>query len=181
MSEISRKKYITGVKRLTVAAMLCAMSVVIGIFCKTLLNFGNGLFRVTFENLPIILSGILLGPVFGGLVGGAADLISYLLSAQAYPLNIIVTVGSVAIGVTSGIVSKFIVKRSGYLQIILSAGFSHIVGSMIIKSIGLFTYYGYSVLLRIPVCIIIASIEITILCMLYRSQNFKKITEDIQI
>ena len=51
-----------SVKALVLAAMLTAMSVVIGMFCKTLLNFGNGLFRVTFENLPIILSGIIFGP-----------------------------------------------------------------------------------------------------------------------
>ena len=29
------------------AAMLAAVSVVIGIFCKNFLNFGNGLFRIT--------------------------------------------------------------------------------------------------------------------------------------
>lgn len=179
MSE--NKKYIASVKRLTAAAMLCAMSVVIGMFCKTLLNFGNGLFRVTFENLPIILSGILLGPIFGGLVGGASDLISYLLSAQTYPPNFIVTAGAVAIGVTSGIVSKFIVKKSGYLQIILSAAFAHIVGSMIIKPIGLFEYYGFAVLLRIPFYLVIAPIEIIVLCMLYKNSTFKKIIDDIKI
>ena len=52
--------------RLTLGAMLAAMSVVIGMFCKSFLNFGEGLWRVTFENLPIILAGIFLGPITGG-------------------------------------------------------------------------------------------------------------------
>ena len=66
--------------RLTLGAMLAAMSVVIGMFCKSFLNFGEGLWRVTFENLPIILAGIFLGPITGGMVGVVSDLVSYLLS-----------------------------------------------------------------------------------------------------
>ena len=69
-----------SIKELTLAAMLVAMSVVIGIFCKSVLNFGGGLFRITFENLPIIISGLLFGPIVGGVTGIASDLISYLLS-----------------------------------------------------------------------------------------------------
>ena len=71
--------------RLTLGAMLAAMSVVIGMFCKSFLNFGGGLWRVTFENLPIILAGIFLGPITGGMVGVVSDLTSYLLSPQIYP------------------------------------------------------------------------------------------------
>ena len=71
------------VSSLTMAAMLTAMSVVIGIFCKSLLNFGGGLFRITFENLPILMAGIMFGPVVGGVVGAATDILSYLLSGQA--------------------------------------------------------------------------------------------------
>ena len=74
-----------SIMKLTLAAMLTAMSVVIGIFCKSFLNFGAGLFRVTFENLPIILSGIMFGPTTGAIVGIAGDLVSYLLSPQIYP------------------------------------------------------------------------------------------------
>ena len=101
-----------SVHNLTLAAMLVAMSVVIGIFCKNFLNFGGGLFRVTFENMPIILSGILFGPAIGGAVGIATDLISYLLSAQIYPPNLIVTLGAFTVGFTSGFVAKYIVKKS---------------------------------------------------------------------
>ena len=63
-----------NIKTLTLAAMLVAMSVIIGIFCKSVLNFGGGLFRITFENLPIIISGIVFGPVVGGVVGVGSDL-----------------------------------------------------------------------------------------------------------
>ena len=167
------------IKKMTLAAMLIAMSVVIGIFCKSVLNFGAGLFRITFENLPIILSGVLFGPFFGALTGLASDLISYLLSGQVYPPNFIVTVGATAIGAISGIVSRFMVKKRGNLQIIPSGALAHAVGSMIIKPIGLFEFYGWAVLVRIPLYFIIAPIEIFLLCLLFKNNGFRKLIRDV--
>ena len=162
------------IRLLTNMAMMIALSVVIGIFCKTVLNFGNGLFRITFENLPIILAGIALGPVAGGVVGLSSDIISYLLSPQTYPLNIVVTIGAAVIGILSGLISKYIIKRKCKMQIIVSSSVSHLVGSMIIKSIGLYSYYGVLVLWRIPLYIAIATVEIILLCLLLQSKAFSK-------
>jgi ECF transporter S component (folate family) len=162
------------IRLLTNMAMMIALSVVIGIFCKTVLNFGNGLFRITFENLPIILTGIALGPVAGGVVGLSSDIISYLLSPQTYPLNIVVTIGAAVIGILSGLISKYIIKRKCKMQIIVSSTVAHLVGSMIIKSIGLYSYYGVLVLWRIPLYIAIATVEIILLCLLLQSKAFSK-------
>jgi len=152
--------------------MLAAMSVVIGIFCKTFLNFGNGLLRVTFENLPIVMSGIMFGPIIGGIIGFVTDLISYFLTAQGYPPNWIVTVGAVMIGVISGLMSHYIVKKRGTLQVILSAGTAHLIGSMLIKPIGLYQFYGVFVLVRIPLYCVIAPLEIFLLCQLFKRKSF---------
>ena len=157
----------------TVAAMLTAISIVIGIFCKNFLNFGGGLFRITFENLPIILSGIMYGPLVGGMVGVATDLVSYLLSSQIYPPNLIVTLGCAMVGITSGVISRYVIKSPGKKQIIVSGMFAHLIGSMVIKSIGLYTFYGMYVLVRIPMYLIIATIEIVIICLLYKNSNFR--------
>ena len=168
---------VKSVYSLTLAAMLVAMSVVIGIFCKTFLNFADGLLRITFENLPIILAGIVFGPIMGGLVGAGSDLVSYLLSPQVYPPNLIVTAGAVSVGVVSGIIAKFIITKHGCPQIIISGLLAHIVGSMIIKPIGLFKFYNWAVLLRIPVYLAIAPLEIFILCLLFRNESFKKLVD----
>ena len=113
-----------NVRHLTVAAMLTAISVVIGIFCKNFLNFGGGLFRITFENFPIILSGYCFGPVVGGMVGIATDLISYLLSNQVYPPNLIVTAGAFLIGFVSGLLFR-VPMKSRTLRVIFSASVAH--------------------------------------------------------
>lgn len=168
------------IKLLTNMAMMTAISAVIGIFCKSVLDFG-GIYRITFENLPIILTGIVLGPVAGGVVGLSSDLVSYLLTGQAYPLNPIVTLGAVMIGVISGIMAKYVVRKKGNIQIILSGALAHIVGSMIIKPIGLYQFYGMLVLWRIPLYLVIAPIEILLLCMLLKQKSFAKIVGYIEV
>lgn len=169
----NKAKLFKSIKGMTIAAMLVAMSVVIGIFCKTYLNFGLGLFRITFENLPIIVSGILYGPIVGAIVGAATDLVSYLLSPQTYPPNLIVTAGAATIGAVAGIVSRLIVKKKGKRQIILSGALAHVTGSMIIKTIGLYQFYGILVLWRIPLYLVIAAVEIFIICLLFDRASFR--------
>ena len=164
-----------SIKRLTTTAMLVAISVVIGFFCKTYLNFGEGLFRITFENLPIIMSGIIMGPLTGGVVGFLSDMISYFLSPQSYPPNLIVTLGATMVGVVAGGVSKFVIKKRGSVQIIVSGAFAHLVGSMIIKPIGLFQFYQWLVLVRVPLYLIIAPLEIFLICVLLKRRNFAKV------
>ena len=169
-----------NVKALTLSSLLAAMSVVIGIFCKSLMNFGDGLFRISFENLPIIISGIMFGPAIGSAVGIVSDLISYLLSPQIYPINVIVTFGAGMIGFVSGIMSKYIIKTNGNLQIAISTSTAHLVGSVIIKSIGLFNYYQWGVLFRIPTYLAIAAIETLIICLLYKKSVFRRLIEDVR-
>ena len=169
------KKRINSITVLTTAAMMTAISVVIGIFCKTYLNFAMGLFRVTFENLPIIMIGIIYGPVVGGIVGAASDLVSYLFSAQVYPPNLIVTLGAMSIGIVSGVVAKFIVRKKGTFQILLSGLCAHVIGSMIIKTFGLYQFYGILVLWRIPLYLVIAPIEIFIIRFLLRRRSLARL------
>ena len=106
----TQKKGLKNVYVLVYAAMLAAMGVVIGIFCKNFLNFGNGLFRITLENFPVIIAGIAFGPVVGACVGAVADIISYMLSTQSFAISPIVTLGAAMVGAVSGLVSHYVIK-----------------------------------------------------------------------
>jgi len=170
-----KNKWHDKIRIMTASAMMTALSIIIGIFCKSYLNFGMGLFRITFENLPIILSGILYGPIIGGVVGVASDLISYMLSPQVYPPNLVVTFGAMMSGVVSGLVARFIVRRKGSLQIIVAGALAHIISSMLIKTAGLYQFYGLSVLWRIPLYMCIVPVEILIICLLLRRKSFARI------
>ena len=170
-----REKGLRNVRVLVFSAMLAAISVVIGIFCKNFLNFGNGLFRITFENFPIILAGIAYGPVAGACVGAVSDIVSYILSTQSFAISPIVTIGAAMVGAVSGIVSHYVVRREGLGRILLSVISAHAVGSLIIKSIGLFMYYEWLVLWRIPTYMLIGALEVLLICALYKNKYIAKI------
>lgn len=119
-------------KTLSVAAMLAAISAVIGIVCKNLFTF-NFYYRVTFENMPVILSGIMFGPVIGAAVGAVADMVSCLSSTNP-ALNPVITLGAATVGAVSGLV-PYIIKRKGKLQTALAIGLAHLIGQVGIKSL----------------------------------------------
>ena len=176
---MQKNKAFKSVKALALASMLTAMSVVIGMFCKNFMSFGGGLFRVTFENLPIIISGITFGPIVGALVGAGSDLLSYLLSTQIYPPNLIVTAGAATVGIVSGVVSHYVIPKRGVMQVMISGGVAHVLGSMIIKSIGLYQFYGIMVLWRIPLYTVIAALELTVICWLFKRNTFRKLINEV--
>ena len=175
---MKNKKGFSSVRTLTLAAMLTAISIVIGIFCKSFLDYG--IIRITFENIPIILSGIMFGPWIGAAVGTCADMISYMLSIQKFEISPIITIGAALIGIVSGLI--FRIKRNGFnsKRIILAVFLSHTVGSMLVKSAGLFYIYeniygsGWFVLYRIPLYIVIATIESIIICAMLKNRYFKR-------
>ena len=175
-----QKNGLRNVKVLTTAAMLGALSVVIGIFCKNFLNFGNGLFRVTFENFPIILSGILFGPAVGAAVGIVSDMVSYFLSTQSFAISPIVTLGAALVGAVSGTVSNYVIKKRGALRVIISTLAAHVVGSLIVKTFGIYTdysmSYGMLLLYRIPTYVAIVAVESFFLCLIFKHKAFTKYT-----
>lgn len=162
------------IKKLVTIAMLVAISIVISSAFKAL-NLGSGPLRVTFENFTIILSGILYGPIVGGIVGLLTDLSSFIVTPQTAVFLPVVTLGATMVGVVSGIVSKFIVRKKGAMQIVLSGAAAHLIGTLIIKTVGLFPIFGVLTFGRIPIYLIIAPIEIALLCMLLKRDSFARI------
>ena len=177
-----RKGSFGAIKTLTVSAMLTAISIIIASLCKVIpfLNFGIGL-RITLENMPIIMAGILFGPIVGGCVGLATDIISC-ITAGMTPIPL-VSLGALSIGVMAGLFSKYFIKNKGVLQISLSVIASHIVGSMIIKSLGLWHFYydfgsaGATLLFRIPIYIGIMALEITVISILLKNSAIRRIVD----
>ncbi len=152
---------------------MTALCVIIGWVCKTYLTFGP--IRVSFENVPILLTGIVLGPIRGALVGIMADLIACVLAAN--PINPIITLGAASVGIISGLFSHYIYNRKSYSRILQSVLSAHIIGSMVIKSAGLYHIYQYAlelVALRVPLYIGIAIVESYFIWIILKN---KKISE----
>ena len=157
------------IKRICLGGILAALSIVFG----KLLAFNIGeLFRISLENLPIILGGIFLGPIFGAVVGMVADLVGCLI--VGYTINPFITLGAMAVGLVSGLVVKALSiekKSSAFVAVLLA----HLIGSVLIKSAGLSWFYGTDYLTLLGYrCInyaLIVVIEYTIIYILTKNKG----------
>ena len=137
-----------NVRVLTISALLIAMSIVLG----KLLAFNiTDSIRISLENLPRLMAGIFFGPFLGAAVGAAS------------------------IGFIAGFVSHFIFKKRSLPSIAVSVAAAHIIGSMIIKSVGLYIYFHTPIqvlLLRIPTYIGIGILEFYIVYLMQKNKAF---------
>ena len=104
-NEKSKKGLQNNLRLLAVSAFLAALSIICGKYLA--LSVGNVL-RFSFENLPILLAGMMFGPLVGMTVGVVADLIGCLM--VAYAINPLVTLGAACIGLLGGVLFRLTKK-----------------------------------------------------------------------
>ncbi len=153
---------------LVAVSLLAAMSIV----CGKYLAFGVGqVLRFSFENLPVMLAGIMFGPVAGLVTGVVADLVGSMM--VGYAINPIITVGAGAIGALSGIMYR-LVKKSPIPALALAVAVSHLVGSVVIKTFGLSAFYDMPFLLlmawRALNYAIVGSVEFALICVIMKNK-----------
>ena len=146
----------------------------IGIILGKFLAFNITEFmRFSLENTSIIFVGIVFGPLYGALVGAVQDLVGCL--AVGYAINPIITLGCAAIGAVSGGVWRISKAARPELRITLSVVSSHLIGSVLIKSVGLSVFYSLpftvTVLWRLLNYAIVGAVEIILLCILLKSKQ----------
>lgn len=160
---------------ITLLAMLTAISVVVGILCKNLFTVAV-YYRFTLENLGILFAGIFFGPGAGAIVGIAVDVISCLLSTNP-AVNPVIMLGAALVGATSGIVSKYFVKTRGLRQYVISAAAAHLIGQVIVKSVGKILYFGmpwYGVFIGLACSAAACAVEVMIIRLLMRKTEVSK-------
>jgi ECF transporter S component (folate family) len=163
------------IRVLTLSAMLIAMSVIIGYFCKNFLTF-NVYYRITFENLPVIFAGVLFGPFVGAVVGFVSDAVSCLISSNPN-INPIISVGAILVGFTSGLVSHHITLKNDNVRLITSVALAHLFGQVIVKSIGKILWYGmpwWGVFLGLGTSIIVGTLEFFAIRALLNNYGIRK-------
>lgn len=160
-----------NVRVMIISGLFVALSIVLGKFLQ--IPIGDSI-RISFENLSLMMAGIFFGPFVGGAVGLGSDLIGCLL--KGYAINPIITLGAVSIGFLSGLFYMLISKKiTSKISIFLSVFPAHIIGSMLIKSLGLYVYYHTPLevlALRIPTYIAIAVLESVIIALLLKNKAF---------
>ena len=144
-------------KKMTAAAMLAALTAVLGMVP----DFGT--FKITLESFPVLLSGLMFGPVCGLLTGGIGTFLSQLLK---YGLSVTTPLWLLPY-VAAGLLSGLCAKKAGFsntdLQIILITALCQIVITLL-NSLAMYAdavVFGYyspaiwgSVMIRAGSCLI---------------------------
>ena len=167
---------LSNLRVLCFCAMLAAMSVVLAYLAK--LVFGLGPIRVTFENFPIIFGGVSFGPFVGAIIAVVADLLSCLMSGQAP--NPLILVGSVLVGAMAGILGRYVFTSKKWIALFGVELLAQLVGSVLVKSLALYFYFGYHPLLllpRVPLYLGIAVAESYLLFSIYKNKNLTALLE----
>ena len=159
---------------MAIAALLTALSIVLGKYLA--INVTDSL-RISFENLPIIMAGLFFGPLIGGVVGAAADIIGCFM--VGFSMNPIITLGACLIGVISGTIGMYAFpKKENWRatpRVFLPVALAHIICSMGIKSLGMIVYFGTPweiLILRVPIYVFTGIAEGYLIMLLFRNRNF---------
>ena len=166
-------------RQLAAAAFLVALSIVCG---KYLAVPVGTVMRFSFENLPLILAGMLFGPAIGVLTAVAADLLGCVL--VGYAINPVVTVGAACIGLVSGLVFRLLSRMPLLVKLILSVLSAHMIGSVLIKTWGLAVFYDmpfYVLLLwRLLNYVIVGTVEGLLIYCILKSNAVKRNLEKLR-
>ncbi len=122
-----------ALKRLTISAMLLAVSAILGLF-KIPLSPSS---EIRLQFLPVAIEGMLFGPLYGGIVGGLSDIVCYIVKPTGafFPGF---TISAVIQGVIYGLILN---KDRSLLRIVAAQAVDTIVVSMILNPIWLMMLY----------------------------------------
>lgn len=170
-----RRVAVFGTLRImTISALLCAMSIVLG---KYLAIRGGEVLRFSFENLPILLSGMMFGPIVGVAVGVVADLVGCLL--VGYAINPIVTLGAAMIGISSGLLYRLTAKLPLGARVSIATATAHMLGSVLVKTLGLAAFYsmplGVLMLWRLLNYVIVGVLEALLLTAVLKNRALTRL------
>ncbi|MBS6196237.1 MAG: folate family ECF transporter S component [Clostridiales bacterium] len=127
-----------NIKTVVFAGVLVAMNLILARVLA--INIGTTL-RITLSSTPIFLAGLWLGPLTGGICGGAADLLGCLI--QGYAPNPFILVASVLAGVLPGIFKQYVFHdKINTWKIAVIVAVHGLIGSLGFTTVGLHIYYG---------------------------------------
>ena len=164
---------------LVLSALMAAMSIVLARFCVIWITPSV---RISFGNIPIMLAGLLFGPLPGALVGAVADIVGA-AALSPYGWYPPLTVGPVIMGLLSGFFRKPVRSEPKYLKTLAMTLGVNAVASMAYTTIILSGYSGTPLgalfTVRVPLYVGIAIVEALVLTLLLRSP-VKKYGEELE-
>lgn len=131
--------------------LLAAVSIVLTrVFGFVLPVAGVGALRISFGEIPLILAGILFGPLAGALTGLASDLMGYMLNSFGAPFFPGFAISATITGLLPGLI---LFKRRGRLsiwQIGAAVLLTDLIAGVILNTFWLTILYGQGFFVLLP-------------------------------
>ncbi len=124
-------------RTLVTLALLSAVEVVLARF---IVPMPNPTMRFSIEGVPIILAGLLFGPLAGGVVGLVGDAVGTLFSGYGY--NPFFAVPPFMTGLCAGLLRPLVLKKNSYLRVLASFLPATVLGRVLWQSYWLSFFYG---------------------------------------
>ena len=134
---IGKRAVVFNTYALTVCALLTALSVILA---RLLTIIPSEISRFSLEAVPILLAGLLLGPVPGAAVGFAADFIGCLFSPFGY--NPIFCLPPIRYGLWAGLLRGYVWTKPTVWRVALAVFPAALCGSVLWQSAALALVYG---------------------------------------
>ncbi len=140
-SNMKKRESLDHVRLMVLSAMLTALSVLLTRVVS--IQIGEAM-RFGFGTIPIILAGIIAGPVYGFAVGVAADIIGSLINLMGQSFIIGVTFCSGLMGAVPALIYRIIFKKKNIYTLSVAIAASELLISGVLKSWFLWIMYGGS-------------------------------------
>lgn len=134
---IGKRAVVFNTYALTVCALLTALSVILA---RLLTIIPSEISRFSLEAVPILLAGLLFGPVPGAAVGFAADFIGCLFSPFGY--NPIFCLPPILYGLWAGLLRAYVWTKPTVWRVALAVFPAALCGSVLWQSAALALVYG---------------------------------------
>jgi ECF transporter S component (folate family) len=169
------KKNTAHIKQLVLSSMLIALSIIL---TRVLSIQLLPTVRYSFGKIPIFIAGILLGPVWGGLVGALSDIIGYMLNPMG-PYFFGFSLSAALAGILPPLLLRSSKRKPldyKWNNFLFAIGISDCITGLFLKSIWTYLYLLYflnkesvklSLLANIPQFIILLPLNVIIISLLY--------------
>lgn len=129
-------------RKIIYAGILIGLEIVLTRFVQIPLNWipilNLSKDRISLGFLPVALSGILLGPIYGGVIAGIADVIRAIILPVGGAFNPLFTISAVLRGVIYGLVLG---KKQSFTRVVLASLIIYIFVNNLLNT--LFVHYSY--------------------------------------
>lgn len=151
-------------RTLTSMALLIALEIVLSRF----LSISAWNTKIGFAFVPVVVAAILLGPLYAGIVGAAADFLGALL----FPIGAYFpgfTLTAFLMGLCYGL---FLFRNQSFPRILGAVAVHQLVLSLLLNTLWISLLYGspYDPLLvsRLPQCAILAAVQLAVIPLIAR-------------